>query len=122
MRLYLPEKEFAVSEARDGMAGLKLLREHEFDLIVLDLIMPECDGMQFIRSMRNAYFTTRILAVSGAAERALYLHMAAMLGANLICEKPITRERFYDGLRQLRVEFPNRNDLRLPDNNSRKLC
>ena len=39
---------FDVAEALDGKEGLKVLKEEKPDLILLDLLLPEMDGFQFL--------------------------------------------------------------------------
>lgn len=42
----------SIHEAPDGAAGLKLLEEHPFDLILADLNMPQMDGFEMTRRIR----------------------------------------------------------------------
>ena len=42
-----------VSEAGDGMEAVHLCRSHEFDLIVMDIMMPELDGFSACREIRK---------------------------------------------------------------------
>ena len=56
MRRYLAdvlERDYQVWQARDGREGLRLAREREPDLIVLDLMLPEIDGLEVCRLIRN---------------------------------------------------------------------
>lgn len=46
-------KEFTSLEARNGREGVELALEHHPDLILLDLIMPEMDGMTAFRKIRE---------------------------------------------------------------------
>lgn len=41
-----------VAEAENGRAALELLRKESFDLILLDLLMPELDGAGFLQQLR----------------------------------------------------------------------
>ncbi|MEO8431004.1 MAG: response regulator transcription factor [Acidobacteriota bacterium] len=52
LRLYLERSGFAVLEARDGAAGLRLAREGGPDLLVLDVMLPGIDGLSLARAMR----------------------------------------------------------------------
>ena len=44
---------FGVEVARDGVAGLELLRARPFDLVLLDFVMPRMNGYQFCRELRD---------------------------------------------------------------------
>ena len=48
----LKEDSYEFSYAQDGREALKLLRENEFDLILLDIMMPEVDGYEVCRVMK----------------------------------------------------------------------
>ncbi len=53
LRLYLEHGGFAVNVAADGAAGLRLAREQRPDLIVLDGMLPEIDGLAVCRALRS---------------------------------------------------------------------
>ena len=52
VRLYLEQDGHQVATAGDGVAGLKLARQCDPDLIVLDLMLPRLDGMEICRALR----------------------------------------------------------------------
>jgi len=53
VRAYLEREGFSVVTAGDGRAALAAMREHEPRLIVLDLMLPELDGMSVARHVRE---------------------------------------------------------------------
>ncbi len=53
-----------IGEASDGHSALELAKEHEPDLIVLDLNMQGMDGLEILRAMRNAEITSRIIMLT----------------------------------------------------------
>ena len=53
VRLYLDKEGFAVVTARDGREALQLAARHDPDLIVLDLMLPEMDGLEVTRELRR---------------------------------------------------------------------
>ncbi len=50
---YLVEKGYSVGTATDGRNALFVAREFEPDIILLDVMMPELDGFDFVRAFRN---------------------------------------------------------------------
>lgn len=54
VRLYLDKEGFAVVTGRDGREALTLAARHDPDLIVLDLMLPEMDGLEVTRELRRA--------------------------------------------------------------------
>ncbi len=55
---------YAVDTAADGRSGLSLAMERAYDLIVLDLMLPEIDGLSVLKSLREAGRSTHILILS----------------------------------------------------------
>ena len=53
VQMYLRKAGYDVTLAADGDETLKLLREQEFDLLLLDIMMPGKDGLQIIRGLRR---------------------------------------------------------------------
>ena len=62
---YLEDSGFEVLQAGDGQEGLQRLREEAPDLILLDLRMPEMDGLQFLEIMKRETADTPVIVVSG---------------------------------------------------------
>ncbi len=52
VRLYLERAGYAVAVAHDGVAALERLRQEEFDLVVLDIMLPGMDGLSLCRQIR----------------------------------------------------------------------
>jgi two-component system alkaline phosphatase synthesis response regulator PhoP len=52
-RDYLEHAGFAVATARDGREALQAVRQHKPDLVVLDLGLPEVDGLDVTRTLRR---------------------------------------------------------------------
>jgi DNA-binding response OmpR family regulator len=60
----LIEESFAVDLAHTGLRALELTAEHEYDAIVLDLMLPGLDGLAVCRRVREAHANTPILILS----------------------------------------------------------
>lgn len=50
---YFTAKNFDVTTCRDGEEALALLQEREFDLVLLDIMMPKLDGLSVCRALRR---------------------------------------------------------------------
>lgn len=68
MRRVFVSEGWRVREAANGRTGLELLREETPDLILLDLIMPELDGFEFVESLKTIPQATGIpvVVITGA--------------------------------------------------------
>lgn len=53
VRKYLEASGFSVIEACDGLSGLSMARHEKPDLIILDLMLPEMDGLDVCRKIRQ---------------------------------------------------------------------
>ena len=58
------EPEFTVTDAENGNEALKVLEREQIDLAVLDVMMPELDGLKFTRLLRDSRNELPILMVS----------------------------------------------------------
>jgi DNA-binding response OmpR family regulator len=79
-----------------GSAGeaLSRLNERKWGLILLDLLMPQPDGLEFLRTVRETCDGTPVLIVTGADDH-LLLDSAVALGAQDILRKPFTLEELH---------------------------
>lgn len=88
---------FAVSCAGDGMSGLKAFRATDPLLVLTDLIMPEMEGIEMIRCMRQEKPKTKIVAMSGSGKigATSFLEMATLLGADAALQKPFDSDTLF---------------------------
>ncbi|WP_331346874.1 EAL domain-containing protein [Cellvibrio sp. UBA7661] len=96
-----------VSCCDSGAAGLEALSHAEppIDLILLDLNMPEMDGIEFVRALETTHFKGNIILISGEDERMLIsaekLIAARQIGILGHLQKPVTQESIIPLLKQL---------------------
>ncbi|MBV8813093.1 MAG: response regulator [Verrucomicrobia bacterium] len=57
----LTENGWTVDIASDGRAALAFLREISYEIVLLDVLLPGCDGWSVIRQMRAAGVTTPVI-------------------------------------------------------------
>jgi DNA-binding response OmpR family regulator len=60
----LEESGFKVEAARDGQEALDIVEKKKFDLIILDLLMPNMNGWDFLKNMREKGSETKVIIVS----------------------------------------------------------
>src|SRR6266478_326501 len=60
----LTEEGHTVSCARDGQGGWELAANCEFDVIILDVMMPKMDGYQLARQLRSENIATPVLMLT----------------------------------------------------------
>ena len=83
---------YRVLTASSGQAGLALVREQPLDIVLLDVAMPEMDGLAMLKRVRERLPELPVVMMSGhsSIEAAV---AATKLGAFDFLEKPISTER-----------------------------
>jgi DNA-binding response OmpR family regulator len=80
LTLNLELEGFGVISASDGESGLRLVRSQSPDLIILDVMMPQKDGLQACRDLRNSGVSTPLILLtqrSSAVDKVLGLDLGA---------------------------------------------
>jgi two-component system response regulator YesN len=80
-----------VFTAQDGLEARSRAKEHDLDLVITDISMPNEEGLGTIRGMRKAHPSVKIIAISGAFGPDV-LRDAKILGAAAALSKPMTKE------------------------------
>lgn len=93
LQILLTRAGYDVALARNGQEAVSLWRDLGGDLVLLDLFMPEKDGIETILELRAHTPDVRIIAMSGGGEqmRTGMLGDAKLLGAMLTVKKPFSQ-------------------------------
>ena len=73
IRKYATFEQYDVTEAENGMQAVELCRQQDFDLIIMDVMMPDLDGFSACREIRKAS-AVPILMLSARGEEYDKLH------------------------------------------------
>src|ERR1051325_2066211 len=87
IRHQLEAAGYHVLETADGHRVLTMLGKQDVPLVILDIVMPQVEGLEIIRTLRRQGCRSMILAVSGVSKADEYLDLAIRLGANARFEK-----------------------------------
>ena len=89
---------YDVTEARDGKEAMEQYRQAPADLVILDILMPEKEGLETIIEFRREFPAIKIVAISGGSERAHVnlLDLAKRLGAVHAVKKPFEIQPLVD--------------------------
>jgi CheY-like chemotaxis protein len=92
----LREGEHEVVAAADGDEALRVLAGMKVDLVVMDMLMPNKDGLETIIEARGLYPDLRILAISSGGRVGVgdLLRMARLFGADETYVKPLRMDTF----------------------------
>ncbi len=121
IRRVLSQEGYEVTTTTSSRQGLELVRKEAFDLLLLDIKMPDVDGIHFLRETRAVSPETEVIIVTGYATIETAVE-AIKLGAFDYLEKPVSppqlivaaaraleRKRLIDLTQRLRSELETRH-------------
>jgi two-component system, NarL family, response regulator NreC len=89
-----------VGEAGDGEAALVLVRRERPDIVITDLVMPNLNGVDLTRRIREELPETQVMLISSYTEDA-YLNMASDSGADVFLNKHVLPTSLVSAVRDL---------------------
>ena len=94
---------FQVSAARNGAAGLKAIQSSPPDVAILDIFMPEKDGLEVLVELRQTCSRLQVVITSGKQHllSGSSLSLAQQLGANATLPKPFTPKELLETICRL---------------------
>ena len=84
---------YEVFLAESGMEALEKVNDFELDLIVLDMRLPEMDGIELLDRLKSNTSSSGILKIMASANPELFRDRAIEAGADYFISKPITPEK-----------------------------
>lgn len=92
LEMILSSAGYAIAEAASAKEAEQKLAQQHFDLMLLDIVMPEMDGLEFLKRMHALPHRPIVIMVSGNAtiENAV---TATREGAHDFIEKPVTKDK-----------------------------
>ncbi|MBI3695932.1 MAG: response regulator transcription factor [Acidobacteria bacterium] len=112
LRKGLEEEGYAVTVAADGPTGLEYAQTSDFDLIVLDVMLPRMDGFEVARRLRARHNRTPILMLT-ARDAAPDVVKGLNLGADDYVTKPFSLEILLARVRAVARRGPIAQPVRL---------
>ncbi len=90
---------YQVWEAQNGKEALQQYRQQHIDLVVMDIVMPEQDGLASIIAFRREFPKVKVIAITGSNDIIGILGLldvAEMLGASRALQKPFEIQALLD--------------------------
>jgi len=99
IREILEKAGYQVTEARDGKEAVLQYRLAPADVVIMDILMPEQDGLETTSTLRREFPDVKIIAITGSSEMIgilSFLDVAKMLGAHRALQKPFDMQTLLD--------------------------
>jgi two-component system OmpR family response regulator len=89
LSLYFEHENIDYELVDSGKDGLELIRKHDYDLILLDLAMPEFSGVDVVKSLKeDGNFNSKNIVIFTASSDVKTLAELKNSGAREICKRP----------------------------------
>jgi CheY-like chemotaxis protein len=98
----LEDSGYSVTGTTSGAKATRLLQEAAYDLLILDLNIPDRDGFEILETVRSPgpMQNIKILAISGFMQGTL-LKAAELVGADATLDKPSSPEKLLAAVKEL---------------------
>lgn len=106
----LEDEGYSVTTTDSGEAGLDILRNENFDLVLLDIWLPQMSGLEVLEKLKKSEEETQVVMISGHGSIATAVK-ATKLGAFDFLEKPLSLDKVVltvkNAMRQQKLEEEN---------------
>ncbi|MCD6546641.1 MAG: response regulator [Thermotogae bacterium] len=92
--------EFEVDTAANGLEALKLLKNKEFDLMILDINMPQMDGVELMKKLKKHNVSIPIVVISVFSDPEKLIE-TFKLGATDFIVKPFSPDQILDTVNRI---------------------
>jgi two-component system, chemotaxis family, chemotaxis protein CheY len=99
IRETLEQAGYCVREARDGQEALRQYRMTRDDLVIMDILMPDQDGLEATTTLRREFPSVKVIVITGGSDMIgilNFLDVAKMLGACRTLQKPFDMKTLLD--------------------------
>ena len=100
----LVDKNYNVEEATDGQNAIDILQNKSFDLIILDVVMPNKGGLDTLFELSSiVHDKIKIIMISGKApsKSELFMSLLSNFGSEKFLQKPFRKKELLDTVEQL---------------------
>jgi DNA-binding NtrC family response regulator len=110
----LSGEKFSVTATSDPCKAIEVLRSGSFDLVICDLRMPDCDGLNLLQAVRGAGSEVPVIILTAYGEVDTYLE-AMNAGANEYLNKPIKSDELVQVVRNCLRKGDHRRSSKRPN-------
>ena len=106
LKILVEKNNWAVETAATGSKVLELVSSEKFDVVLLDINLPEVDGFEILHKIHNARPDLRVIIISGSIGVSETVR-AMKMGAYHCFAKPFSLNEIGDSLKKLAANLPN---------------
>ena len=99
IRSLLKETGYEISEAGSGVQAFQSIASADFDIILLDIIMPEMDGLKVLSAFTKQKPDTPVIVITADIQESVRKQFL-QLGARAVLHKPPRREDLINSIRE----------------------
>jgi two-component system chemotaxis response regulator CheY len=101
LRAIIKDKGYTViAEAASGIEAMKTLHDHNPDIVILDIILPDVNGLDLLDSIHKVRPQAKVVICSSIGQEPI-IKKALDRGAKAFIQKPFTPERVLNVLENL---------------------
>ena len=64
----LRNDDYQIDSAQDGLAGLRKIDENHYDIVILDIMMPNIDGLEVLHRIKEGYPDIDVIMITGLSQ------------------------------------------------------
>lgn len=92
--------DFDIDEAKNGKEALDKIFSSSYDIVFLDLLMPDIDGIEVLRNLNQSKRSEKVVVISADIQQTTKARCLE-LGAVAFMNKPPKEEEFFNVVKQL---------------------
>ncbi|MCX5720615.1 MAG: response regulator [Nitrospirae bacterium] len=107
----LTAEQYEVRTCASGAEALKCLGDYPADLLLIDMLMPERDGLETVQQVRRAWPDIKAIAMSGggSVEAGFYLSLATQFEVTHTLAKPFSKQELLSVIDRAVPQSPSRD-------------
>ena len=100
LKIYLMADGYQVFEAYNGREALEILKNEDIHLVLMDITMPEMDGIQALKAIKAADPSATVIMCSAMGQQAMVIE-SIQSGAKDFIVKPFQQDRVLEAVRKV---------------------
>ena len=100
LKSYLELSDYEVTLCVNGNDGLEAFRKDKFDICLLDVMMPEMDGIEAVKQIKAVNPAAKVIMCSAMGQQSMVMD-AIKAGANDFIVKPFQADRVLEAVKKI---------------------